>query len=568
MLKAPVLLSILLTSAVYFPFAAGAAGADGTTSNSTVEDHARALQKRVFGSAPAGESLEERLKTLEAFALGRTHPDDMQLSADARLERIEEKLNGRHLPTDGLPPVNQNIFDPGNPFASDSSNKVLPPAAPKAIPKMQDGPVLMSDPAEDILPGTLVDQIKEMAKRVMGSNPDGMAPADLIAGLELFKFGQAGSGLLSERFARLQAAESGQAPTAPADSSASSGTPDASTSPDASPDVSTMPGYEVAQMDTTGPQTGTKVASTAMPVLKGLPGNNFTLPSFGGESGDRATMILRGGVLSVGAGRVQPKAHKAVMPSAAEELKTFKEAGAAAQSGNYAKAAMLYQELAKRHPLDPRYFYGAGTAYEAMRDNFNAFPNLIIAWHHGSSDPVYEQTIDALVEAMKKQIDPNWRKTYGFQASDPETILNAGARCFKAGLTAESIQLFEYAAKTEPWYAPAAAYNLGAVAESRGNLKLALQYYRWADNQAARLEQEVASVAPAYSVPYQVALNKSEQVVSRTLIGQAIDQVQSHMATGDTTWHGWTQADVTTLPKFWASEVCPSCAINRTSATY
>jgi len=564
-------LALTANSGVYLPSWAGDGDAEANTKR------ARALQQRIFGSAPESESLEERLKALEAFALGRTHPDDQNLAPSVRLDRVESKMNGQRketLPSEAgdnlnLPPINSNIFDPGNPFAAPT--KILSGLAPKAIPQMQPGPSGVVDHAESALPGQLVDQIKVMAKNVMGASPDDMSPSDLISGLELFTFGKTQTGLLSDRFTRLQAARPGTTTTTTTTEPA---TAIASATATATSSVTTS-ATSSATTSATSAATATAAAGTdinsvpmVMPVLKNLPCNNFTLSSFG--QGEDKTMLLRGGILSVGAGRTdnETRAHKTIVPSAAEELKTFKDAEAATQSGNYAKAAMLYQALAKRHPLDPRYFYGAGTAFEAMRDNFDAFPNLIIAWHHGSSDPVYNQTIDDLVEAMKAQIDPNWRKTYGFQASDPETILNAGARCFKAGLTNQSIQLFEYAAKTEPWYAPAAAYNLGAVAESRGNLKLALQYYHWADNQAQRLEQEVARVDPRYNVPYQVALNKSEQVVNRTLIGEAIDQVQSRMAMGDSTWHGWTQADVRQLPKFWASEVCPSCAINRNSTTY
>jgi hypothetical protein len=238
------------------------------------------------------------------------------------------------------------------------------------------------------------------------------------------------------------------------------------------------------------------------------------------------------------------------------ESAAFQSAQAAMKKGDYRSAARLYESLAAKHPREPRYFYGAGAAYRMMGDNRDAFSNFVIAWHLGGMQPEYEQAAQDTVRALQVEIDDTFKLTFGFQYNDPETLLNAGVRCWKAGLTQQSTQLFAYAMKNEPLYAGVAAFDLGATAERNGQYKLALQYYDWAERVTLRMQTAQAQ-SPMYSGQIQKALN----LLPLQSIEQARSDVTYKLKASDTRWAGWEQA--TSYPSHWTSEVCPLCTINR-----
>lgn len=230
------------------------------------------------------------------------------------------------------------------------------------------------------------------------------------------------------------------------------------------------------------------------------------------------------------------------------------------QNNNYAVAEKLDLLLTERHPKFARYFYEAGEAEAAQDRVDDAFANYALAWHLGHAD-AYTRVAEKLVPILQRQIDPDFKLTYQWQAGDPESVLNAGTRLWKGGCTTQAIRVFEWALKNEAICRGAAAYNLGAIAESQGNLKTALRYYQWAAAENARLQAESDS-HPALSA----AIGKSLGIFPNGYIEKAITDVQHKLLRGDVGWHGWTQPR--SYPEKWGSEVCPLCAISRTSATY
>ena len=242
------------------------------------------------------------------------------------------------------------------------------------------------------------------------------------------------------------------------------------------------------------------------------------------------------------------------------EQEVYKKATDALENDHWPLAEKLFAVLCERKPKDPRYFYGQGLAYQNQGDLENAFSNLVIAWHLGNA-PVYTQAASALIPALQKALDGTFKLTYQWSPEDPEAVLNAGTRLWKAGVTGQAVKLFEYALKNEPVCRGVAAYDLGAVAEHNGNLKLARQYYAWAANENARL-QALADRSPALSA----SINKSLNTLPKGYVEQALAQVEQKLLRGDAAWNGWPQA--VSYPTWWASEVCPLCGISRTSATY
>lgn len=230
------------------------------------------------------------------------------------------------------------------------------------------------------------------------------------------------------------------------------------------------------------------------------------------------------------------------------------------QNHNYAVAEKLELMLADRHPKSARFFYEAGRA-EVEQDHVDdAFANYALAWHLGHAD-AYTMTAEKLVPVLQRQIDPYWKLTWQWQAQDPEAVLNAGTRLWKGGCTKQAIRMFEYALKNEPMCRGAASYNLGAIAENEGNLKMALRYYQWAAKENARLSAE-ATAHPAYQDQIQKSLN----IFPPGYIENAIADVRQKLLRGDTSWHGWTQPR--SYPTNQCSEVCPVCAISRTEPEY
>ncbi|MBX9696293.1 MAG: hypothetical protein K2Z81_28150 [Cyanobacteria bacterium] len=125
----------------------------------------------------------------------------------------------------------------------------------------------------------------------------------------------------------------------------------------------------------------------------------------------------------------------------------YEAANNAMKKGDYEVASKLYELLCARSPKEAKYFYGAGMAYRGQGDQYSAFSNFVIAWHLGQG-PVFEKMAESMVKDLQVRLDDTFKLTYGFQASDPEAVLNAGARCWKAGLEKQSWQLFVYALKT------------------------------------------------------------------------------------------------------------------------
>jgi tetratricopeptide (TPR) repeat protein len=238
------------------------------------------------------------------------------------------------------------------------------------------------------------------------------------------------------------------------------------------------------------------------------------------------------------------------------ETAAFQSAQAAMKKGDYRSAAKLYESLAAKHPREPRYFYGAGAAYRMMGDNRDAFSNFVIAWHLGGMQPEYEQAAQDTVRALQTEIDDTFKLTFGYRYSDPEALLNAGVRCWKAGLTQQSTQLFNYAMRNEPLYAGVAAFDLGATAERNGQFKLALQYYDWAEKVTLRMQS-----AQAQNPMYRGQIQKALGLLPLQSIEQARSDVMYKLKASDSRWTGWEQA--TRYPSHWTSEVCPLCTINR-----
>jgi len=254
-------------------------------------------------------------------------------------------------------------------------------------------------------------------------------------------------------------------------------------------------------------------------------------------------------------------AEKVAALKKAPEAKAYDIAKEALADSNYQLAIPLFQMLCARSPRDPRYFYGAGLAQKAYGSPDDAFPNLLMAWHLGDNQ-AYADAATEVTQDLRKRMDGTFKLAFQWQRDDPQVVLNGGTRLWKLGLTEQAIQLFEYTLKNDPVYRGIAAYDLGAVAEHNGDLKLAAQYYKWA------LKQRTAIQAAAVAHPEMAAeVVKMEQLCPTTYMETALADVQSELHQGGiSSWNGWPQAS--SYPQYWASEVCPLCAISRTSLKY
>jgi tetratricopeptide (TPR) repeat protein len=229
-------------------------------------------------------------------------------------------------------------------------------------------------------------------------------------------------------------------------------------------------------------------------------------------------------------------------------------------AGQYSLSAKLYDMLSDRKPAEPRYFYGAGESYKMLENYPAAFAALTMSWHLGNNE-FYTRAINALLPTMQRDYDDTFKVSFNHNADEPEAVLNAGVRMWKAGMTAQAVKLFEYSMKNDPAYRAVAAYNLGAVAEHNNDPKLALEYYKWAVQENARL-----AAAAMKSPQLAGVVNKSSNLVPPPYIQSAIADLQQKLLRGNAYWSGWKQATI--LPEHWSSEVCPLCAISRTSLIY
>lgn len=245
------------------------------------------------------------------------------------------------------------------------------------------------------------------------------------------------------------------------------------------------------------------------------------------------------------------------------EVEVYKEATKLLADHKYDASLKMFEQLCQRNPRAATYFYGAGACYRQLGKPYDAFTDFVIAWHLGGTDnSMYHDVAEGMIPELKQRIDDSFKLTYGFHAGEPESVLNAGTRLWKAGFTKQAIKLYTWAIKNEPLYSQVAAYNLGVVAEYGGDYKTAKAYYDWAATQSHRLEGMVQNSKDKNII------KKSLDRVSTYYIEQARADVQQKMLKGSvrSPWFGWSQA--VSLPKSWASEVCPFCAISRTSKEY
>jgi len=240
------------------------------------------------------------------------------------------------------------------------------------------------------------------------------------------------------------------------------------------------------------------------------------------------------------------------------EQTTYELANQALARKDLDRARRLFEALCEQHPRDARYFYGAAMACELQDKNFDAYPDLVIAWHL-DSDPKYGQAAEALTAELKKTLDDCFKLRFDWNREDPETVLNAGVRMWKAGLNAQAIKLFEYSLKNEPLYRSIAFYDLGAMAERGGNLKGALQYYQLAAIERARLD-----VLKEKDQLYGHALNRNVGLITDDYLRRAIGEVEQKLLRGTVKWNGFPQGYGT----HWSTEVCPLCGISRTFTVY
>ncbi|MBU6454759.1 MAG: hypothetical protein KGS72_23530 [Cyanobacteria bacterium REEB67] len=126
---------LLTHSVCLVPFAYGS-----STDPAFVTERVIAIQSRVFGSAPSGQTLEERLAVVEKYLLGKEQTGEIE----ARLKALESCLNGQ--PRMPRSPESQDQADSPNPSdapdapdvhnqnpnQSQSSSKVFDPTSTKA----------------------------------------------------------------------------------------------------------------------------------------------------------------------------------------------------------------------------------------------------------------------------------------------------------------------------------------------------------------------------------------------------------------------------------------------------
>jgi hypothetical protein len=243
------------------------------------------------------------------------------------------------------------------------------------------------------------------------------------------------------------------------------------------------------------------------------------------------------------------------------------EANSAFAKHNFKLAQELSDTLCQRYPTNAEYFSAAGDACYYEGDYGGAFADFVTAWHlAGDNNPnsKYADAANSTLAKLRAQVDDTFRLTWGYDAQDQRTILNAATRLYKAGFTQDSVKMNLYALKNQPLYAQIAAYNIGAIAEEQGQYKEALTYYKWAGQKSRQLEQE------AKSDPKLAAeISKSVAQLPDFYIEQAVSDTQKALTGHANRWQGWMQPSAyTSLPGHLCSDICPLCAISRTSQYY
>jgi Flp pilus assembly protein TadD len=235
----------------------------------------------------------------------------------------------------------------------------------------------------------------------------------------------------------------------------------------------------------------------------------------------------------------------------------YKQGYAAFEAGKLSSAKQLFNQEAKLAPAAVQAYYALGLIAQKENDDGNALANFAVAWYLQPNNKEYVSAYNASRLRMRSVADPMFASA-DYQAGDGKALLNLGVRLWKLGYTPAASTLFAWTASNVPAQSDVAYYDLGAIAESQHDMRLALQYYQAAANEFKLQGHDAMYKLYTAGLPANAPFPFAAVAVSEKQLNGTINSVRLKLNAADKSWKGWTQ-----LRASGASSICPCCIIDR-----
>jgi tetratricopeptide (TPR) repeat protein len=162
------------------------------------------------------------------------------------------------------------------------------------------------------------------------------------------------------------------------------------------------------------------------------------------------------------------------------------------ESGQTDDAKHALEQLTQQDYRNARAYYGLGSIALKNEDYAEALKNFFFAHFVQPSDPQYKIAVTQCEQLINKKLNPHYHNYNLFpNKGDIHAVVNQGVRFWALGKTDEAQACFEQALRIQPHNADA-FYNLGAMADYKGDLPRALDFYKRSQYHASAQMNELS----------------------------------------------------------------------------
>jgi tetratricopeptide (TPR) repeat protein len=162
------------------------------------------------------------------------------------------------------------------------------------------------------------------------------------------------------------------------------------------------------------------------------------------------------------------------------------------ESGQTDDAKQALEQLTRQDYRNARAYYALGSIALKNEDYAEALKNFFFAHFVQPSDPQYKIAVTQCEQLINKKLNPHYHNYNLFpNKGDIHAVVNQGVRFWALGKTDEAQSCFEQALRIQPHNADA-FYNLGAMADYKGDLPRALDFYKRSQYHASTQMNELS----------------------------------------------------------------------------
>jgi tetratricopeptide (TPR) repeat protein len=173
----------------------------------------------------------------------------------------------------------------------------------------------------------------------------------------------------------------------------------------------------------------------------------------------------------------QPDGNAAPTDKAARE-RVLEQADHQIESGQTDNAKQALEQLTRQDYRNAGAYYALGNIALKNGDFAGALKNFYFAHFVQPSDPQYKIAVSECEQLINKKLNPHYHNYNLFpDKGDIHAVVNQGVRFWALGKPEEAKECFEYVLRIQAHNADA-FYNLGVIADCKGDLPQALDFYK------------------------------------------------------------------------------------------